>query len=103
MVPTTYKKGWKKVKLQNVLPAFIEADSAPIYLIYNVQLQKQQVLSRKSLIKFCCLWVARIGIGLKNLLSLDGVDVQLQYVIFVVDNIACSWGPFFGHFILVQK
>ena len=65
MVPTTYKKGWKKVKLKNILPAFIEADSAPIYLIYNVQLQKQQVLSRKSLIKFVVVELQELVLALK--------------------------------------
>jgi len=65
MVPTTYKKGWKKVKLKNILPAFIEADSAPIYLIYNVQLQKQQVLSRKSLINFVVFELQELVLALK--------------------------------------
>ena len=52
MVPTTYKKGWKKVKLKNILPAFIEADSAPIYLMGTYLVQtKDLVQTRANLLK----------------------------------------------------
>ena len=55
------------MNLENILLAFNEANSAPIYLMYNVWLQKQQVLPWKNLIKFVVfIWIAKIDIGIEK-------------------------------------
>lgn len=56
------------MNLENILLAFNEANRAPIYLMSNVWLQKQQVLPWKNLIKFVVfIWIARIDIGIEKI------------------------------------